>query len=292
MKKSIAILAAAALLTGCFSNDNNPTGNSAGRRPGQIQLVAMNGLAKGAVSGAASSYSFSLDTARSSFQQYFILQNTGDVEITDIELSTNNPNFTFSPSRIASLPPSEDASVVQVIKLNVVHGKRLDGLGYGNYLTPGLNTVTATIVGATIDEENETLALNESVTLTTFAKVAKFSVVAGDSSYLLTSLWHGSTFGPPMGNPSIPHYYVPVDSALNPLGEVFLKNNGNTPLTVRRWSAGNPWGALSDVVLAPDSSFEASGEILELDADGATFAPADLPIGANGKILFIVYGDL
>lgn len=292
MKKSLAILAAAALLTGCFSNDSNPSSPaSAGRKPGQIQLVAMNGLAKGAASSVSSSYVFDLDTARSSFQQYFILQNTGDVEITDIDLATNNPNFTFSPSHIASLPPSEDASVLQVIKLNVVHGKRLDGVGYGDYLTPGLNTVTATITGATVDEENEVLALDESLTLKTFAKVAGFSILVADSSYALTSLQHGTTFGPPMAT-SIGHYYAPLDTVIDPTGTVSVKNTGNTPLTVRRWNAGYPWEPLSTVTLAPDSSLSASGQIIELDADGATFAPADLPIGTNGKILFILYGDL
>jgi hypothetical protein len=283
MKTKLIVLAAALALAGCFSDKSTPSGPSEARRPGQIQLVAMNGLAKGA---AANSYTFSLDTARSSFQQYFILQNTGDVEITDIELTTNNPNFTFSPSRIASLAPSEGASVIQVIKLNVVHGKRLDGVGFGDYLTAGPVSVNVVIAGETLDEENEVIAVGDSVTLSTFAQVAAFSVTTPDSTFDIGSMHPGLTFGAPFSQTSVPHYYIPVDSA----GLITVKNTGNVALTVRRWEP-NGFTPLSTLTLAPDSSFTLTGMALEFDAHGVTFSPSTLPVLSNGKLQLFLYAD-
>jgi hypothetical protein len=289
-RAALAVCAIGALLAGCM-NGNTATDESEGSaptRPGQISLVSINGLAKSAVTATGSTI-ITLDTARTSFQQYFILQNTGDEPVTDIELTTDNPNFTFSPSRIAVLNPSASASVLQVIKLNIVHGKKLEALGYGGFLTPGTNTVEAVISGVTFDD-GDTVEVEEDVTLSTYAKLARIGVITQGTSRELPSLPNGYTG---LGNNwgLTPHYYAPIDSVTNPDNTISLKNTGNVPLLVRRWETTGSRDSLPTFVLDVDSSFSFTSVILELDAQGVTFAPAGMPLSDAGTARFLLYGD-
>jgi hypothetical protein len=278
------------LLSACMSGNTGTDGGApqeSARKPGQIRLVSMNGLSKGSLDSTTTH--FTLDTARASFQQYFILQNTGDFPVTDIELTTDNPNFTFSPSHIAVLPPSAGASLIQVIKLNVVHGKRLDAVGYDNYLAPGPVTVQVTVNGSTVDEDDSTLAVEDAATLETYAQIARFTLNTDVDTFELGDLMSGTTFNPVYGN-SVPHYYVPMDSARSTGNGILFHNTGNVTLYL---SGINPhtYATQPPVALPPDSTYAFNSAYLEVDAKGVIFAPADLPVSTSGKVRFIAYPD-
>lgn len=301
-RSNILVLAAtglaAILLSACMSGNTgedraDANGNAPGtpRKPGQIRLVSMNGLAKTAT-GDSSSTVFTLDTTRTSMQQYFILQNTGDEPITNITIATDNPNFTFSPSRIAVLQPSAGASVLQVIKLNVVHGKLLDQVGQGAYLTPGPLTVHASINGTT-DTGAGAIAVAESLSLSTFAKVARIEVGVSDSTMrTLDGVTYGQVMSPVLGFP-FRSYYLQVDSTGgNNAPDLMLKNTGNVALTIERRSPSHPYPLLDSIVLQPDSLILTKGNVFRIDAHGTTFAPWQTPVESDGKVLMGLYVDL
>jgi hypothetical protein len=71
MKMKLTALAGVLALAGCLSEKTGTQPEA--RSGGRIQLVAMKGIAKASASQSGT-HSFTLDTARTSFQQYFILQ--------------------------------------------------------------------------------------------------------------------------------------------------------------------------------------------------------------------------
>jgi hypothetical protein len=291
----LAFAAAMALtLSACMSGNTGTGGETetqtTARKPGQIRLVSMSGLSKGALDSATTA--FTLDTARSSFQQYFILQNTGDFEVTEIELTTDNPNFTFSPSKIAVLPPSAGVSLIQVIKLNVVHGKLLDQVGQGGYLTPGPVTVSAIVSGVT-DTGAGPFTVTENATLSTFAKLARIEVGITDSTTgTLDGVTYGHVMSPVLGFP-FRAYYLKVDSTGgNYQPSLALKNTGNVALTIERRSPSNPYPLIDSIVLPPDSAIMTKGNVFRIDAHGTTFAPWQTPVESDGKVLMGLYVDL
>jgi hypothetical protein len=291
----LAFAAATALtLSACMSGNTGTGGETetqtTARKPGQIRLVSMSGLSKGALDSATTA--FTLDTARSSFQQYFILQNTGDEPITNLTFTTDNPNFTFSPSHIAVLPPSAGASVLQVIKLNVVHGKLLDQVGQGTFLSPGAVTVHAAINGSTDTGAGE-IAVSENLTLSTFAKLARFEIGIADSALrTLDKVRYGNFMSPVLGYP-FHMYYLQVDSTGgNYSPDIVLKNTGNVALTIEKRARLSPFAILDSLVLPPDSTILFKSNIFRIDAHGTTFAPWGTPVEDDGKVLFSVDFEL
>jgi hypothetical protein len=94
--KHYLILSLALGFTACIVEQSGLTSQSSNLepQPGQLQFAYMHGMQKVSVSGGAvhdsTTYEFNLDTAKSSIQQYFILQNTGDFDVHNIKLTTNN----------------------------------------------------------------------------------------------------------------------------------------------------------------------------------------------------------
>lgn len=283
---AIAVCAASLAFTGCLSEKTGMEPEA--RKAGQLKLVPMNGLAKTAAS-TSGTYVFTLDTTRTSFQQYFILQNTGDEPITDIELVTDDPNFTFSPSRIAVLPPSAGTSVMQVIKLNVVHGKRLDAIGTGTFLTPGAHSVDASITGTTEEGGNE-VAVEEDITFNTFAQLARFTLETDVDTFQLGDLMQGMTFDTEFDILGIPHYYVPMDSVRSLGNGIVMRNTGNTTLYIRNVNP-HTYALQPAVILPPDSAWAFNSAYLEVDSKGVAFEPENLPTTTSGKVYFIAYPD-
>ncbi len=92
MKRNLALTIPTALflgLYGCMSPDaptpsqTPSTQNSGDPQPGQLELISQgsgSGLAKisARASDSSSVYEFDLDTAKSSVQRFFLLENTGD----------------------------------------------------------------------------------------------------------------------------------------------------------------------------------------------------------------------
>lgn len=178
--KKLLILALALSFTSCMNGGDS----AADLTPGQLQLVSMKGLAKVATSSptsGSSSYEFDLDTANSSLQHYFLLQNTGDCDVKSVKLTTNNPHFTFSPSEIELVPPSSGSELMQLIKLSVVHGVKLNGVGPDSLLPMGNNLATIQLTGNTANAHGDSIRISQSVQFKVFAKVFDLVVLRQDS---------------------------------------------------------------------------------------------------------------
>ena len=265
MKPYLALIAALGLAA-CV-NESTDTGSDP--QPGQIQLVQ--GLSKSSSSSDSSAnYVFDLDTIKSSVQDEFILQNTGDFDVKNIKLTTNNPHFYFSPSEISVLHPSKKSLLLQVIKLNVVHGVILDGVGYTDMLSKGLNTATAQITATTTNTKHDSINISQSANLKTFAKVADINLFQGSNLVDLSNPYGQSTVSAPV-NGFVPWYELS--------GTIRVLNTGNTDLKLKNWSKGD------STVLKPDSTWSlAAPAVLEINTLGVISNPGKL-IATGGRIV-------
>jgi hypothetical protein len=263
-----------------------PAPSIAAKRPGNIQFTRVQGLAKQAVS--ASTGEFFLDTAKRSFSAFFILQNTGDTNVTDITLSTNHPNFTFSPSKIPVLAPSAGASLIQVIKLIVTHGPRIDAAGYGTFLPAGNVEATVTLQGKTLDTNGNIVNVTTSAKMKVFAKKADIEVSSGGVVRNLKTALRGTMNGDVTGYMAQFYVYQELGNGTNP---VIVKNSGNVSLPVRVWNhyVSPPTVERSRTLAAGDTLRLDHASYLELDPGDVVTDPEYLPRQASGKVLIGLY---
>jgi len=123
--------------------------------------------------------SFDLGNLKASKSFYFILSNTGDTSLTNITIESNNENFEVFPKSIEKLAPAGQDGVVPLLELGIIHGNRLNGLGFQSLLAMGDNTVEVTIKGKTFGENGEEdVTLKAQVKL--FAEVMDIEVYIND----------------------------------------------------------------------------------------------------------------
>lgn len=286
MKSSIMALVplSALLLAACLSGEGqNALGpNGEPGQPGTIRLVHMDGLSKRTAT-AATGHVFTLDTAKSSFSTYFILQNTGDEDVTDVSLTTNNPGFTFSPSHISVISPTASASLIQIIKLDVVHGPLLNGIGPGTFLSMGDIEVDASIGGQTVDSTGDTLSVDENATFMVFAQLAKIGVTYKGSPIDLHATQRGIMFND-ISREGMPVYFI-RDSTDNMLT---VHNTGNVTLGLRYWNraSSGPPPLVEDREFPPGDSVSFDyPAVFELDPGGVVADPVIFPLQTNGRFM-------
>ena len=280
MKPYLALIAALGLAA-CV-NESTDTGSDP--QPGQIQLVQ--GLSKSSSSSDSSTnYVFNLDTIKGSVTDEFILQNTGDFDVKNIKLTTNNPHFYFSPSEISILRSSKKSLLVQVIKLNIVHGFRLDGVGTDSLLPMGNNTVTATLKAVTTNSHSDSISLSQIANLKVFAKVMDINAFSDSTSIDLSH--SGTVTGTP--------FPFGVASVYTSPGKCKLLNTGNVDITIREWNKGQT-AVLDSAIIKPGDSFFPTVNIgntvnisVELDAQGVIANSSKFRRTTDGKIFFIFY---
>jgi hypothetical protein len=270
--RNLFVMAPLLCLAGCLTqNDSALSG-----KPG-LQLIAISNDLTSRATDAGTGV-FDLGNVDGSVQQYFILQNTGDAALTNIQLSTDNPNLTFSPSAIATLAPSTGLSIVQVIKLNIVHGRRLDAEGWGGLLPKGKLQAALTVTA-----DSGKVRLDATVNLNARVMDAELYNEGTPFDFSSPNLFvlGGSVFP---GSQTVPVY--------TPTGEARLVNTGNVPLLVRRWASAQ---AFDSVVVAPGAvypvtveAFESGLTGLELEAYGVVSDPVKFRKNIDGRFFFRV----
>ncbi len=273
-----------------MSKDASLTNANGGLRPGHLQFASL-ASAKKAVEKipvqdtGSKALEFDLGDAKSSIQRFFVLKNTGDVDIRNIHLTTNNPHFYFSPSTIKVLQPAKNAPILQVITLNVVHGNRLDGLGPDSLLPMGDNAAEANISGNTTDAQGDTLNLSQEVSFNVFAKVLDFKLYRSDAVEVDMSQY-GLDFGRMKAFTSEPvrDWNMGGDT-------IRMLNTGNTPFTLHIWHLAN------NVLVPFDSAEIESGEsyrlergYVEVDGEGVIANPSKVYLqpAKNGRIYMAI----
>lgn len=273
--RKLFLMALPLCVSGCFLQEDS----SGSKGPG-LRLVALqeDKLPRTTESG---NDVFQLGNVDGSIQQYFILQNTGDAALTNIQLSTDNPNLTFSPATIALLAPSDDLSLVQVVKLNVLHGRRLDAEGWGGLLPPG--PLQARLVVTASSPSNPSIRLEASLRLNARVMDAALYNEGTPFDFSAPNLFvlGGSVFP---GSQTVPVY--------TPTGESRLVNTGNVPILVRRWASAE---AFDSTLLAPGATYPVEVEAfetgltgLELEAYGVVSDPQKFRKNIDGRFFFRV----
>lgn len=118
---------------------------------------------------------FLLGDLKASKEFYFILSNGGDEPIYNVSFESSNPAFQVYPQMIKELPGSKTNNyILPLVSLSVIHGTRLNGVGYANLLNMDLNSSTITVKGKIVENEDST----EIKTVFTFRLNAKIMDVS------------------------------------------------------------------------------------------------------------------
>lgn len=98
---------------------------------------------------------FDIGKLKASKSFYFILSNIGDTSLTNITIEANNPNVEVFPKSIDKLEPTGNTGIVPLLELGIIHGDRLNGVGFQSLLPMGDNTIELTLKGKTFGEKGE-----------------------------------------------------------------------------------------------------------------------------------------
>ena len=273
--KRYLILVLALGFTACMDAKDN-----ADPQPGQLQLVAMKGLAKVAASQQTSSssttYVFDLDTANSSIQQYFLLQNTGDCDVQNVKLISNNSHFYFSPSEIDLVPPAKSSTLLQLVKLSVIHGTKINGVGSDSLLPKGNNVATIQLKGSTTNAHHDVIDISQGIQLKVYAKVFDVDFFGFDTVPVDMSR-NNFTFGGYNGlsGDALHGYYVGKKPYDSPTLKIVNSGNASFKVTV--------FQSINENAVASDSMEVAAGASMDVPFAGLARGPA-VEIDAHGVV--------
>jgi hypothetical protein len=220
------------------------------------------------VSKSATVADFEIGNIDKTSTYMFLLQNSGNVSATDIQLSSDNPAVTIVPSQIGILSPTFQGGIQPIIQVTVQHGLSGGGTGIAPVLDAGRLFFTISANATDNLSASATLGLNVRVSSYTLKSalsdfgvgtriwgvdcVASNRVAAVSPSWLVWNIntdtfWGQSTLG--------------IDGSLFvPTAQV--TNTGNAPIHVQKlmavgldWVADPTWTlaevAPSDSLIVP-----------------------------------------
>jgi len=216
-----------------------------------------------------------LDTITGTVTEYFMIQNTGSQNITNVSLQSDNPNFSFQPSQISVLAPASQLGVQQIVALTIRYGAVTnDSDQVIGTLKAGINTATISLTGNSVDPANAPVALSETIALTAYAKLIDLNALDANGTVNLLHPW-GHTSSNLEPDP-YPIYPASGDS-------LTLVNTGNVALNLNYWkdvtgSSVDMKVGVSDSVKIPIPS------TIAVDGNNVSADPSKLPTSSNGKI--------
>lgn len=151
MNKITWLLSILVLVLVMACGGNNATSN-AEQLPGKI-AIANTGieLAKVAASGTVSGVDIHFGTAKQSIQRFLEMVNVGGAPITDLTITTSDRAYSVSPGYIAELETEGNASLRQILELDIVHGTSISGnVPIEPLLNYGLNKFSVYFDGTTL----------------------------------------------------------------------------------------------------------------------------------------------
>ncbi|WP_299457311.1 hypothetical protein [uncultured Microscilla sp.] len=227
---------------------------------------------------------FDLGNLKASKSFYFILSNTGDQAITDVTIESNNPQFEIFPKTIDKLAGASENGIVPLLELGVIHGNRLNGVGFQSLLPMGDNTVEVTIKGKTQGENGEeAVELKAQVKLFAQLMDVEFYVDGQKIDY------------------NILDYLIGKSGVFYPIkpGNTFkVKNIGNVDFMMEYETVQEPLlNTQSKLAVGEEKEFafifsQQNGNQItlkvKLDAAGATTNPFHISVQPDGKAYFYV----
>jgi len=227
---------------------------------------------------------FLLGDIKASKEYFFILSNGGDQSIYNVGFQSDNPAFKIFPEKINELAGSKAASnLIPLISLNVIHGTRLNGIGYTNLLPMNMNSATITICGKII-ENGDSVEIKSTYSFQVNARVMDVSLFQDDKEIDLTKPF-ASTSSNLGGLGFIKMFRVSY-------ANVTLQNKGNVDINSTSYTQdlsgamvkGKPVMAFAGQPLQMD--IKKGFTIIELDSDGTITNDEKIQIGNNGKGYF------
>jgi hypothetical protein len=276
MKNSLYWLLIIASILGCKKDNEDNEDEILTTQPGQFALTFSSALKSALSPAQGDSASFFLDTIKSSRTFNFSLRNIGQEDISNISITSDNNSFTVFPSSIESLPgtgSNSNNALGQIISVDVIHGDRLNGVGFAGLLKMGNNLCHLIIQGKTYDGKSDTLLAKLTANITVYAKVLSVSLVQGDKLFDLSKPDSYINNGP-SGISSLSQYEY------KNAPPVAVKNTGNTKINLSVINEDLQNTVLQQSVLLPDDSL-----ILDLPVNtGNGFVRAFLKLDSNGTI--------
>jgi hypothetical protein len=236
-----------------------------------------------------------LDTLKSSKSFYFKITNSGQYDITDVTMTTDNENFIVSPTSIPLIPGTfGDELLNQVFSIDVLHGTKINGFGSREFLKEGDNFCNLSIKGKTFDgESTTTISLNAKIKV--YAKIMSISIFQGRFEYDLNTPDHFLFGGGPysIDEMDIFHYYT-----INP--PVTIRNTGNVNLEMTLASFETDHPIIQTAMIRPNDTMNLIlpfgesdyivGGMIRLDSEGTIFDINKLSMGRDGAAYFaLVY---
>ncbi|TAG59974.1 MAG: hypothetical protein EAZ27_00035 [Cytophagales bacterium] len=222
---------------------------------------------------------FDLGDVRASKSYLFILNNGGDYDISSVQFHTDNPNFILSPKSISVLK-AKGMGLTQIVSLDVVHGKAINGSFIASLLSKNDNFSYATISGTTQNTKGENITISTIVKFKVSAKIMDMKILEyGNEIRLDTNFGTvGSSLG---GLGNLRNHWV-KDSKFK------IVNSGNVPFTLK-YGTENNGNFSNSIELAINGEVEISlpnvlnSLFFEFDGANTTTNDKRIQLGNNGK---------
>jgi len=283
--KQIPIYVALILLaiTACNKDDENNKSNA-----GYFSLTAINNTSvKSAqvISDGSIKSEFLLGDLKASKEFFFLLSNGGDNPIVDIKLKTDNPLFTIVPETISSLSGKSSAvndNFIPLISLGILHGTRLNGVGYTDLLPMDENSATLTITGKTV-ENGQTIELASKYSFTVNAKKMDISLFGDGKPIDLLNPSGTTSSGRNYGGLGSLRMYEVKSSTL------VMQNIGNVEISLIQIEMANngTLKTLNAISILPNQSANINltewFNVLSLNSNGTISDDSRIQLGNDGK---------
>jgi hypothetical protein len=237
---------------------------------------------------------FSLDTIKSSRSFYFVISNSGQSDITDIKMISDNSNFIVTPSTIPLISGTNsknNLTLNQVFSIDVLHGTMINGIGTACFLNLGNNFCNLNIQGKTFNGDSIiTVKLEAKIKI--YAEIMAISLHQGEYQYDLSKrdwLLQGC------GNYSIDQMIMFNYYTINP--PVTIKNIGNVNIEMSLMSFDENYPIIQKATIHPldtlnlnlpfkESATRGVGGMIRLESKGTIFDINKLSKGRDGAAYF------
>lgn len=279
----------------CNKNDEDPTSKSGYFSLTEIKSPSLKSTQS--INDETIKNEFALGDLKASKEFYFLLSNSSDKPIFDINLKTDNSQFNILPESISSLPENnsdDNNSFLSLITLGIVHGKQLNGVGYTNLLPMGKNSAKLTITGKII-EGADTIETESDFSFEIDAKVMDIKLTeSGAEIDLLKPA--GAITSQKLGE--ILRYYNVKSKTIN------IANTGNVDINVATIAHADPAeeglyiNYKKEILLSQNQSTDLeipdspAGLIISLNSYGTITDYYRIRLGSDGQgYLMVNYGN-
>jgi hypothetical protein len=222
---------------------------------------------------------FNLGDLLASKEFYFILSNAGDNPIYDVKFVSDNPAFTISPSYISTLyGTNSNSTMIPLISLGVIHGTKLNGIGYTSLLPMNQNSSTITVTG-NIEEDGELVEIQSKFKFNVNAKVMNIALYDDNSEINL--LKPAFSMSSNLGGLGFIRGYIFTTTKMK------IKNTGNVTINCTLYPKGKKDATYT---LKVDSTAQFTlnqpNYFVELESNGTIADDNRIQLGNNGKGYF------